>query len=237
MEGNGVVTEPTLIIITIKIHVIFACAALFSLIGPMVTKKGGKSHRFWGRVYVRSMNGAALTAIIASCWRIFGHANTSESMIASSVFMIFLACFAIAGIRHGLSALAHKNRVHASKEIKVLAPQLLILLLAILSIAGGIKVKQPILIFFPIVGVFVSYQNLRYWLRPPELKMHWFYEHMSGMFTACIGTITAFVVVALPRLVNDAPWSRSLWAWLTPSLILVPLLSFLTRKYQKKFES
>ena len=50
--------------------------------------------------------------------------------------------------------------------------------------------------------------------------------------SACIGTVTAFVVTAVPRLLGD--YGQSLFLWLAPAVVIVPILQTMTTYYRKK---
>jgi hypothetical protein len=54
----------------------------------------------------------------------------------------------------------------------------------------GLQVNMPLLMGFAPVGIVVGALDLSYWLRPPQERMHWFFQHMAGMIGTCIATIT-----------------------------------------------
>src|SRR3989442_2194285 len=51
------------------VHVAAGTLALFVAPIPMLTAKGGGSHRRWGKVYFWAMAGAAATAIVLAVWK------------------------------------------------------------------------------------------------------------------------------------------------------------------------
>src|SRR5437870_13576558 len=51
------------------VHVAAGTLALFVAPIPMLTAKGGGSHRRWGKVYFWAMAGVAATAIVLAVWK------------------------------------------------------------------------------------------------------------------------------------------------------------------------
>ena len=223
--------------ILIWLHVASALVALITMFVPLFSKKGGSIHRRLGIIYVQSMLVTCGTAIVVSLWRIFGEPNATDDRIAVAAFMIFLSLFALSGISHGLMALKFKERKEAVFDKRVLALPFFVFILGLVAMVGGYLIGKSVLLWFPLVGVIVSAGQIKYWISIPQEKMHWWYEHMAGMFTACISTSTAFVVVALPRLIENPTWVRSLYVWLAPSLVLVPILLVWTNRYKHRFEA
>ena len=88
---------------------------------------------------------------------------------------------------------------------------------------------------FPVLGHITAGQQLYYWLRTPNEKMHWWYAHMDGMFVACIATITAFLVTALPR-IWPMPITNSPLLWMAPGVILGTILNRWRSFYKAKYE-
>jgi hypothetical protein len=82
------------------------------------------------------------------------------------------------------------------------------------------------------LGVLLAAGQLRFWLRPPESKRAWWFQHMGGMFGSCIATVTAFVVV-------NAGWFGAgrfnLVVWLAPTVVGVGALQIWQAHYRKKF--
>ena len=73
----------------------------------------------------------------------------------------------------------------------------------------------------------------RVWLKPPVSKLAWWYEHMGNMLTACIGTVTAFLVVNVPRLGLER---YALVFWLPPGVLGGIGIALWQRRYRMKLE-
>ena len=78
--------------------------------------------------------------------------------------------------------------------------------------------------------------DLRYILQPRPTPMSWWYKHMQNMAGVGIGFHTAILVFGASRFL--APYLPGAWQlapWLLPAIVGLPVLSYWTRRYQKKF--
>src|SRR2546428_5038666 len=78
------------------VHVAGGTLALSVAPIPMLTAKGGGSHRRWGKVYFWAMAGVAATAIVLAVWK-------------PVVFLALLAVFSFYSAFHGYRALSRKR--------------------------------------------------------------------------------------------------------------------------------
>jgi hypothetical protein len=88
---------------------------------------------------------------------------------------------------------------------------------------------NPVLLVFGIISIFLVLQDINTQLlirKAKELrKLSWLRKHIGMMMGAYIGTLTAFLVV------NIKSFEPAWILWLLPTLILVPLMRFWTKKY------
>ncbi|AKU91153.1 hypothetical protein AKJ08_1540 [Vulgatibacter incomptus] len=108
------------------------------------------------------------------------------------------------------------------------------LLVAAVALGGvGIVEHSTLHIVFSALGVFLAIRQLRYWLKGPATKMDWWYTHMGNMLGACIGTVTAFLVVNVPRFGLQR---YALYFWMGPGILGGIAIIFWTRFYRWRFE-
>jgi uncharacterized protein (TIGR03435 family) len=93
----------------------------------------------------------------------------------------------------------------------------------------GVRVEQPLLTSFSIVGVLTGTANLWFWLTQPA-RMRWWFEHMNAMLGGCIGGTTAFLMQLASRIADD-----TLLVWLAPTVIGVPLIAIWDAYYRRQF--
>lgn len=215
------------------LHIIGGFLALFVFWLPIVTKKGGKLHKIFGWIYVYSMFLVAISAFYMGFFRIFIDKSATEDVISFSWFLIFISILSSAAAYYGLRVLRYKGRKKAHKNLLDLAFSTLLLTSGIgISIYGFIH-EISLLSWFPLVGISLGIVQLRYWLQKPNHKMHWWFEHFSGMLACCISTLTAFIVFGAPRLLNID--SVSIILWFLPTIVITPLIIGLAIFYTRKF--
>jgi len=216
------------------VHVGAGSLALGISAMPLLTRKGGRWHVRFGRTYVGAMATVSLTAWGMSALRLLDP-ETSPSREAMSVFLAFVALLAGASAWHGVRALRdpRRHRPRAGVPVVDVAWGAALLVAALGTIGFGLGRGSALLTWFPLIGVFLGADQLRHWLRPPREPRHWWFAHMTGMFSSVISTVTAFVVFAVPRLVGEAARSPSLW--LAPTAVLVPVLLAWQRRYRRRF--
>jgi uncharacterized membrane protein len=216
------------------LHIMGGFTALLTFWIPVVTKKGGTLHVRSGWVYVIGMVIVAITAVYMAIYRIIDP-TTSPVLVSFSLFLLYISILSSSTAYYGIRVLRFKTRKERHTHVGDLGFPMLLLISSIgMSIYGYIK-DFPLLTWFPLLGVFLSTVQLRYWLQKPKRKMHWWFEHFSGMLGCSIATITAFTVFGAPRLLNID--SVSLLLWFLPTIVLTPIIVGLSVYYDRKFSN
>jgi uncharacterized membrane protein len=214
-------------------HVAFGSLALLTFALPLIVRKGGRLHIVFGRGYILGMCGIVVTATGIALIRIFYEPNLTHEQRNFAVFLLMIALFAASAVWTGVRVLRFKGRTKRhSHRVDLGFTWLRILAGIAVSLFGFIQ-QSPLLAWFSIVPIVTGVLELKYWLGEPQEKMHWWFQHMTSMFTACIATVTAFVVTAIPRLLGSS--NQSILLWFAPTLILLPLLKAMQYYYRKKF--
>ena len=214
------------------LHIIGGFTSLFTFWIPVVTKKGGKAHLVSGWIYVSGMIIVSFSALYMGIYRILDPASSSE-LISFSLFLIFISILSGSTAYYGLRVLKNKSRKTTHKNVWDLGFSLLLLFSAVTICVYGVTVDFPLLAWFPLVGIFLSLTQLNYWLRKPTKKLHWWFEHLSGMLGCSIATITAFTVFGAPRLLNIE--SINILLWFLPTILLTPVIIGMSIYYNCKF--
>ncbi|GIP37367.1 hypothetical protein J31TS4_06470 [Paenibacillus sp. J31TS4] len=214
------------------LHILAGFMALAVFWLPLVTRKGGRAHAVIGWLYVAAMGAVSITALLMGLYRLTWDAGPDEDAIPYSWFLIFVAVLSSATAWYGLRALRFKRRKTPHRRaVDLLFPSLLVI--SGLGISGyGWAIGFPLLQAFPLIGLFLGFLQLKYWLRPPSGPSHWIVEHLVGMLSCCIATVTAFLVFGVPRLLGVE--ATSLLLWLLPTACLVPLMFWFAGKYKTK---
>jgi uncharacterized membrane protein len=201
--------------------VAFVCAPI-----ALLTAKGGRTHRLWGKIYFWAMAVVAATALFLS-------------IVLPIVFLALVAVFsfyaAFSGYRIlSLKQLGRDQKPHFIDWVAALVTLGASGALALMGalhprLAGGMAL---VLVVLGIIGVLLAASSLRIFLRPPADKQFWWFVHMRGMIASYIAAFTAFIVVNLTPHFGNV-W----WIWLAPTIIGVPGIILWRRYYQRKFSA
>ncbi len=180
------------------------------------------------------MIAVSLTSFVVTPWRFFIDPARSSHSQQIAAFLFFISVFAFSALWHGLHVLKLKTRQGPMVKLSTMGPPLILIAIAGGTSLFGLSSGSPLLTWFPLIAVRSAWKQIDYWKRQPENRRHWWYAHMVGMFTACIATLTAFFVTAVPRLVPSVA-TDSIFLWITPAAVMVPILRAWMHYYRRKF--
>ena len=204
-------------------HILAGFTAFFIAPVPLLTAKGGKTHRRWGRIYFWAMAVVAITAMVLALWR-------------PVLFLAFVAVFSFYFAFRGYRVLSRKRPLGGQ------GPGAIDWLGAVLASLGsvalivlGIVRPSPVwarlsmvAIVFGVIGVGFAASDMWEFVHPPADRNFWWYAHLGGMIGSYIAAVTAFSVVNFQFLPITARW---LW----PSAIGVPGIFIWTGYYRRRF--
>jgi hypothetical protein len=212
------------------LHIAGGSAALLSMFVPLATRKGGRTHRRSGWVFVGGMTVVSITALALSAARYFFDPRPEAKAFA--LFLFYIAILTGNAVSVGVRVLRLKDRTGTHMHPWDVGLSALLTLTSIAMAIYGITTSRALFAAFSVIGLVAGAQGLYYWLRPPAERMHWWFRHMSAMLGACIAATTAF-------LVNNAAtmgFSRSaLIVWLAPSIIGTPVTAIWIAYYRRRF--
>ena len=214
----------------LAVHIAAGAVALLVFWVPLVTKKGGRTHRRVGWVYVVAAATVAVTGFL-SCIPLVS--SGSPLRWRAGIFLVYVSLLAGASVQFGVRALRTKGRTGASRAAIDLVPPLLLIAggVALALAAFGIHRSMLLYVLFAALGVAIGVAHLRFWLTPPAHERAWFLAHMTGMGTSCITTVTAFIVVNARRL-GMRTFDLPLWAG--PIAVLAVGLTLWRRYYARR---
>jgi hypothetical protein len=154
----------------------------------------------------------------------------------SATFLAYLAGLTLAAGWQGIWAVELKREPKAMRTPFSLALNVLVFLGGLTVLFLGIKYRSGPLIGLSPIGPFIAAGNLRYLLRGPQSRMHWWYEHLSSMIATGIAGYTAFLVFGGARLLPSVARSQLYTIfWVLPALVGVPVIFLTVAYYQRKF--
>ena len=212
----------------LAVHIAAGVVSLLVFSVPLITKKGGRTHRRVGWIYVAAAATAAITGFLSCIPLVSGG---SPWRWRAGIFLAYVSLLAGASAQFGVRALRTKRRTGASRSAIDLVPPLLLVAFGVALAAFGIHRSMVLYVLFAGLGVMLGVAQLRFWLTPPAHEHAWFLAHMTGMGTSCITTVTAFFVVNARRF-GMRTFDLPLWAG--PIAILAVGLTFWRHYYARR---
>lgn len=178
----------------VSTHLVLGCVALATFWAAALLKKGSPRHRQVGRIYLLAMVGILLTGVPLTVRRFLdGHEQ-------GGTFLAYLLVLTATTVWTAWSAVRHKQAParYTGPAYRALAVANLVGASAV--IAYGLRLGNPLLIGFPLVGVFIGIDMLRKRGRIGREPRWWVIEHYTAMLGNGVATHVAFLAIGLPRL-------------------------------------
>jgi uncharacterized membrane protein len=214
--------------IVLAVHIAAGAVSLLVFSVPLVTKKGGRTHRRVGWVYVAAAATVAVTGLLSCIPLVSGG---SPWRWRAGIFLAYVSVLAGASALFGVRALRTKERAAASRAAIDLVPPLLLVAGGVALATFGVQRSIVLYVLFAALGAALGVGQLRFWLTPPAHERAWFLAHMTGMGTSCITTVTAFIVVNARRF-GMRTFDLSVWAG--PIAVLAVGLTLWRRYYARR---
>jgi len=211
------------------IHAIAGGIALLSGAISIGSQKGKMWHKKAGRVYFVAMTFVFISGIIIAGDR-------------SNRFLFLIAFLSYYSVFSGVRSLKLK-RLHVGQlpEWYDWAAGIINALANLIFIGLGVyywfenrNLPGALLSSgFGIMGLLISYANLKPFVIRPDKPIHWYTAHIGNMMGGYIATLTAFLSTMVTRFYFMNPFI----AFALPSLIGVPLLIYWINKTERQFNS
>jgi uncharacterized membrane protein len=218
--------------LALALHVAAGTTALVSMWIPMFAKKGAHLHRTAGKVFVAAMAGVSATALVLAGARFLLDPRPEGQR--AGLFLLFVSVLTAASVSSGVRVLRARQRTGPHLHWWDVGLAGLLTVSSVAAAIYGVIAGAPLFVAFSAIGLMNGGGQLAYWLRSPRSPMHWWFEHMGNMLGACIAATTAFLVV------NAQRWGLetfSIFVWLAPTIIGVPVIVIWTGYYRRKFKS
>jgi uncharacterized membrane protein len=228
----------TLRLVVLGIHIAAGSVGILAAPVAMLTAKGGKVHRFAGKVFYRCMAVVALSA--ATLVLFFG----------ASAFLLFVAVLSFNFAFRGVRALARKRPQRDPATLIDWVGALLALTAGVgffavpflpagsFDIGGQAHAHAhaamrgsgyaTVAYVFGAMLVFMAARQIGSFLHPPADRNAWWFTHMAGMLGAYIAFVTAFSALNFAFLPTAVRW---LW----PTVVGTPGIFLWIRFYRRKF--
>ncbi len=225
------------------IHIVAGSIGLLAFWAPVFSRKGGRRHRRYGRVFAWSAYAVVGSALMAVSVQVLV-ARMEGVEVANAAdeyaFLFFLGYLALVTgiiVRHGLAVLADKRDLRAMNRPldKGLAASAIAASLALIGFALYYDPgNRIVLLALSPVGITSGYGILRAISGRRTERTPWIHEHLEAMLGAGIAYHTAFAVFGSGRLFDvalDGP--LAVVPWVLPAVIGVPAIAIWTRRYRR----
>ena len=213
----------TLIVTLRWVHIAAGLAALGVAPGAMLTAKGGRAHRRWGKIYFWLMAVVAATAVVLGLWR-------------PVTFLVLVAVFSFYSAFTGYRVLSRKRPDRGDRPTRIdWIAALLTLAASLTLVVFGVWPPTPVwapratvAIVFGATGAILAGHDVWRFVRPPADPRQWWFHHMTGMLGSYVAIVSAFSVVNFAFLPTTVRW---LW----PTLVGAPLIVAWVSYYRARF--
>ncbi|KTD65332.1 hypothetical protein [Legionella shakespearei] len=203
--------------ILLVIHVLCGSSCMVFSIAAIATRKGGNKHRRYGRYFFYGMTGIFITAI-------------PMALIKTNTFLLLIALFsyylAYTGWRY---ARRHESLIPVSDWIVCLA----MILASFIMISMGLwhfnlsNDDSLILLVFGVLGAIFSLNDALLYYKGTIPRATRISKHLGAMLGGTIAVYTAF-------LVTNVHYGPPLMLWLSPTVIITPIIIYWTKKVENK---
>ena len=167
----------------------------------MLTVKGGRAHRRWGKIYFWSMLVVASTAAVLALWR-------------PQIFLALLAVFSFYLAFTGYRALSRKRPTHGERAragdwaaaLVTFAASAALAVLGLVRPGPSWERLGVVPVVFGVLGMVLAGVDLARFARPPADPRAWWFAHMGGMLGSYIAAVSAFSVVNFTFLPTAVRW-------------------------------
>lgn len=208
-------------------HVLLGVFALATFWLAALLKKGSPRHRAVGKAYLMAMVGILVTGAPLAAKRFLdGHEQ-------GGTFLAYLLVLTGTTVWTSWSAVRHKQAPdrYTGPAYRALAVANLVGASAV--IAYGLRMGNPLLIGFPLLGVFTGIDMLRKRAQLDARPRWWIVEHYTAMLGNGVATHIAFLAIGLPRLLPGVDGMVLHYvAWFGPAAALFVARALLDRRWK-----
>lgn len=201
------------------IHIVAGASGLGLFWVPVLSRKGGVNHRYWGRMFSILM---MVTASMALCMGVCTlldplatHPRLHDAPFIAGVFgwmMIYLAILTLSLTWHGLRSVQNRRTHQRNRSPFDIGLQLLVIVAALNCGWQGIRIGMPLMMGMPAIGIASGLTNLWFASRQSPPAHAYLMEHVKALVGAGISVYTAFTAFGAVHLLpqqalNPVTWS------------------------------
>jgi len=217
--------------VLVVLHIITGTVGLITMWVPVIGRKGGDTHKRWGRIFAHALLATGIIAIGISLvtlkYPLETHPFSDDAPLVRGLFgwmMFYLATLTIMLSRYGLLCIRNKRNHAANKNVVNIALQIATFTTAANCAWHGWQLNQPIMMGISIVGLLSAVLNTVFIFDKEPPLNEWIIQHTRGLVGAGISVYTAFFAFGAVNLMPALAFNPILWA--TPTTLGVALLLY-----------
>jgi len=217
--------------VLVVLHIITGTVGLITMWVPVIGRKGGDTHKRWGRIFAHALLATGIIAIGISLvtlkYPLETHPFSDDAPLVRGLFgwmMLYLATLTIMLSRYGLLCIRNKRNHAANKNVVNIALQIATFITAANCAWHGWQLNQPIMMGISIVGLLSAVLNTVFIFDKEPPLNEWIIQHTRGLVGAGISVYTAFFAFGAVNLMPALAFNPILWA--TPTTLGVALLLY-----------
>src|SRR5207249_1632088 len=125
-------------------------------------------------------------------------ASYLDGLQSFGVFLGFIGILTLNSLHSGIAAIGRKKS--SAVRRRTMIPSALLMLASAALLVLGLREQSVLFLSFSAIGMLAGVTHLRFFARPLETRMSWWYRHMNGMGTAAVAAVTAFLVFNADRI-------------------------------------
>ena len=210
---------------------------------PVLGRKGGATHKRWGRIFVPAMLITGSLAICMSLLTLYDPIATHPRLVGKfdapfirGIFgwmMLHMGILTINLAWYGNLCVRNRHNHRANLEWRNLALQGLILAAAVNLAVQAFLIHQPLMAGASLVGLATGATNLFFLLKPRRHAMEWQKEHLKALVGAGISVYTAFMAFGSVRVFPALALHPAMWS--VPLTIGVGIILYHWRQLDRRF--
>lgn len=226
--------------ILVILHIITGAIGLLAFWIPVIAKKGGYTHRRWGRIFVNMMLATGIIAMGISVCTLLDplgtHPHLSDEVMVEGIFgwmMLYLAVLTINLAWYGKLCIDNKRQHSCNRAWHNLALQAALTIAAANCALQGWLIDQPLMIGMSIIGFATAATNVAFISQRSPAPPAWLKEHIKGLVGAGISVYTAFFAFGAVQLMPEIALNPLLWS--VPLITGLGLILYHWHDVTKKF--
>jgi hypothetical protein len=208
--------------ILIALHILGGVVGAVTFWVPVIGRKGGDTHRRYGRIFTRALLITGFCAIFMSLLTLAQPIATHPHLegkfgdeFIRGIFgwmMLYLGILTVNLVWYGWLAARHPRDREALREWRNLILQPVLVIASLNCAWQGWLIGEFLMVGIAFVGIATAATNLWYMYKPRLSPVDWQKEHLKALVGAGISVYTAFMAFGSVRILPELALNPIMWS-------------------------